>query len=323
MTTPVPTDMSPATAPPTGRAARFVDALVAGDEDPTALGLCRVALVAVFTASLLAHVGAVGEYFSDESMLAGEYARQAFKARQSLFFWFPSGTQVRAIFAVGVVAHVMWLVGLYTRVAATVAFAVWASMMGRNPLLYSMPDQMHACMMFLLALMPTGRGLSLDARWRGKGGPVPLWCRRVLQFQVAVVYGTTGMLKTGTTWREGTALYYSLVNPYNIHFDAARVLAPLQPFLLRPLSWAVLVWEVAFPLFVLVLWLREATGRRFFPDLRKAMLGFGVLMHLGIQIMLYVAWFGPLAIMSYSAFLRPAEAGCVRDRVAERVGAWR
>jgi hypothetical protein len=214
-------------------------------------GLLRVALVGVFTLSLLAHVGAVGEYFSDESMIAGDQARQAFKSRWSLFFWFPDPTAVRALFAVGVVAHVMWLVGLYTRVAAVVAAAIWLSMVGRNPLLYSMPDQLHSCLIVWLALMPSGRGVSLDARWRGKGGPVPVWCRRIVQLQIAVVYTTTGLLKSGATWQaDGTAIYYALANPYNRHFDATGLLASLQPYVLRPITWSVLLWEVAFGGFV-------------------------------------------------------------------------
>jgi hypothetical protein len=302
-----------------GRLARALDAVFAGEEDATALGLLRVALVTVFTLSLLAHVGAVGEYFSDESMLAGPHARQAFKTRLSLFFWVTDPTAVRAVFAVGVVAHLCWLVGLFTRFAGLVATVVWLSMVGRNPLLYSMPDQLHSCLIVLLALMPTGRAVSLDAKWRGKGGPVPVWCRRIVQLQVAVVYTTTGLLKSGATWlHEGTAIYYALANPYNRHVDATGLLAALQPFVLRPLTWAVLVWEVAFGGFVLALWLRETTGRRVFPDLRGPFLGFGALMHLGIQAMLYVAWFTPLALAAYAAFLRPEEARRLLTRATRR-----
>lgn len=301
---------------------RVLDALWAGQEDATALGVLRVALVTVFTLSLLTHVGAVGEYFSDESMIADNFARQAFKARWSLFFWVGDPTAVRALFGLGVVAHLLWLVGLYTRFAALVAAAIWISMIGRNPLLYSMPDQLHTCLLVLLAVLPAGRGLSLDARWRGKGGTVPVWCRRIVQLQIAVVYTTTGLLKTGASWqRDGTALYYALANPYNRHVDLSAWIAPLQPWLLRPMTWAVLVWEVAFGGFVAVLWLRETTGRRWFPDLRKLFLGFGVLMHLGIQATLYVAWFTPLALASYAAFLRPDEARRWVGRVGGRRGA--
>jgi hypothetical protein len=41
-------------------------------------------------------------------------------------------------------------------------------------------------------------------------------------------------------------------------------------------------------------------------------------MHVGIQAMLYVAWFSPLGIASYAAFLRPEEARWVVDWVRRR-----
>ncbi len=297
-------------------------------EDPEALGLLRIVLVAVFTASLCTHVGAVAEYFSDASPLFGRYARSAFPSRFSLFFYVRDPWAVRAVFAAGLLAHLFWLVGLFTPVAAAVAVLVWISMVGRNPLLYSLPDQLHTALAILLATMPAGRGLGLDAAWRGKRGPVPVWCRWLVQFQLAVVYTATGLLKTGAPWREeGTALYYALVNPYNRHFDVGRWLAPLQPWLLRPLTYLVLVWEVAFGAFVAQNWARERLagrirgrwGRIALTDLRPVFLGFGVLMHLGIQVMLYVAFFSFLTVGAYASFLEPGEV----RRLGERLRGWR
>jgi hypothetical protein len=54
------------------------------------------------------------------------------------------------------------------------------------------------------------------------------------------------------------------------------------------------------------------------PDLRKPFLGFGIAMHAGIQAMLYVAWFSPLATGAYTAFLSPAEARRIVDRLRRR-----
>lgn len=291
---------------------RRVDAVVGrlalDGEDPTALGLVRILLVTVLTASLLTHVGAVSDYFSTDSVLFGEWAREAFGNRFSLFFWVEDPWAVRAIFAAGLVAHLMWLVGRFTRVAAFVAWVVWVSMFGRNPLLYSLADQLQMVLCTLLMVMPSGNGLSLDARARGPK-PVPVWCRRVLQLQMAVMYTATGLLKDGSTWHDdGTALYYSLSNPYNRHFDIAPTLAMLQPWLLKPMTWGVLLWEVGFAPFLGVHWLRGLLGRpRRFPDLRWVFLTFGVAMHIGIQSMLYVAWFSPLCLAVYSAFFRPEE----------------
>jgi hypothetical protein len=295
---------------------RVLGRLALDGEDPAALGLLRILVVSVLTLSLLTHVGAVADYFSRDSVLAGEFARKAFPSRLSLFFFVEDPWAVRAIFGLGVVAHVLWLLGLYTRAAAIVSWVVWVSMFGRHPLLYSLADQLQMVLCTLLMLMPSGRGLSLDAKLRGKTGPVPVWCRRVVQVQMAVVYTATGLLKTGNTWHEhGTALYYSLANPYNRHFDVMPQLAWLQPWFLRPATFAVLVWEIGFVPFVALHWLRGLLGRpRRFPDLRWLFLGFGVAMHVGIQAMLYVCWFSPLSIAAYAAFLRPQEV--------RRIGGW-
>ncbi len=292
-------------------------------EDPTALGLLRILVVSIFTLSLLSHVGAVADYFSDASMVGGDAAREAFHSRWSLFFRVSSPAAVQVCFAIGVLAHLCWLVGLATPVAAFVSWLLWVSMVGRNPILYALPDQLHMVVCTLLMLMPTGRGLSLDARRKGPR-PVPVWCRGLVQLQLAVMYTATGLLKDGKTWHEeGTALYYALANPYNRHFDLTSVLATLQPWVLRPMTWIVLVWECAFGAFVALHWLRTALGRpRRFVDLRWLMLGFGVAMHLGIQAMMYVAWFTPLTLACYVSFLRPDEAdrliAFVRARVRRR-----
>ncbi len=309
-------------APRRGLVGRALDRALFELEDPAALGLVRILVVAVMTASLLAHVGAVADYFSDASPLFGIYARRAFPTRWSIFFWIRDPWAVRAVFALGALAHLCWLVGLFTVPAAVLSAVLWLSMVGRNPLLYSLPDQLHGALVFLLACMPTGRGLSLDARWRGKGGPVPVWCRRLVQLQMTVVYTYTGILKSGPAWHaDGTAIYYALVNPYNRHFDVAPVLARLQPWLLRPVTWLVLVWEVAFAGFAVENWLREALGRRrWLPDLRVVFLGFGAAMHLGIQLMLYVVSFSLMCVAAYAAFLSPAEAkrivACTRAGIA-------
>jgi hypothetical protein len=302
------------------RIERFVGRCLIDGEDPTALGLCRIVIVSILTLSLLFHVGSVAEYFSSDALLAGEFAREAFPSRWSLFFSIEDPNAVRAIFGIGVLAHLLWLVGLWTTPAAIVSWIVWVSMFGRHPLLYSLADELQMALCTLLVLTPSGRGLSLDARRRGEARPVPVWCRRMIQLQMAVVYGVTGLLKTGQTWHaDGTALYYALSNPYNRHFDVPHVLAALQPWLLRPATWVVLAWEVSFGGFVALHWARGLLGRpRWFPDLRKLYLPFGIAMHLGIQAMLYVAWFSPLGIASYAAFLRPEEARWVVDWVRRR-----
>lgn len=288
---------------------RAIDRLFSGQEDALALGVVRVAIAGILFLSALLHVGAVGEYFSDESMIHGRFAALAFPSRWSLFFTIQDPLAVRAVWAVGVLALGLWTVGLFTRISSVVGLLLWISMYGRNPLLYAYPDQLGLMLGFLLALTPAGRGFSLDARWRGRGGTVPIWCRRIIQLQLAIVYTATGLEKTGDTWRvEGTAIWYTLTNPYNRHYDIGPLLAALQPWLLKPATFAVLIWEVSFGGFVAYHWLRDMIGRRLpvwgwrIPDLRWVFLTFGAAMHLGIQLGVYVVFFSPLIVGAYLSF---------------------
>jgi hypothetical protein len=142
--------------------------------------------------------------------------------------------------------------------------------------------------------------------------------------QLATLYTATGLLKSGPTWhRDHTALYYALVNPYNRHFDAAELWASMQSWMLGPMTAVVVWWETLFAVFLVVHALRHELRRRLGPrrwlvDLRIPMLGFGIAMHVGIQMAMYVAWFSPLVIASYLVFLTPDEARWVGRRLARR-----
>ncbi len=296
-----------------------LDRLFAGHEDAFALGLLRAIVAGILCLTVLLHVGKVGEYFSDESMIYGRSARLAFPDRFSVFDYVGDPTAVRAIWALGVAALALWTVGLFTRLSGAIGMLVWISMFGRNHLLYAYPDQLAMMLGLLLVLMPAGRGFSLDARWRGRGGTVPIWCRRLIQLQLAIVYAVTGLEKTGDAWRvDGTAIYYTLTNPYNRHFDAGPLFAALQPWLLEPMTFAVLGWELLFGPFVAYHWIRDMLGRRIaklkLPDARGLFLGFGAATHLGIQIAVYVLFFSPLIVGAYVSYYDSDEL--------RRAGAW-
>ena len=320
--------------------ANGVDAAFSRQEDAYALGLARAAFATILTILLLAHVGAVGAYFSDESVIGGRFARLAFSDRWSIFLppqkgqedawhafiYVADPTWVRLIFGAGVVAHLLWVVGLFTRTAGFVCLGLWVSLMGRNPMLYAYPDQFAMAMLVLFALTPAGRGFSLDARWRRRRGKelltAPVWCRRLVQFQLAIVYLSTGLAKHGKTWHEdGTALYYTLVNPYNRHFDLGGAWASLQPWVLRPATWLTLYWELAFCIFVFANWIREARSPAKWPrDWRWLFLGLGVMVHGGVQLLLYTVAFSPMVLATYLVFLQPDEARRLVAWVRLRLG---
>ncbi len=301
--------MAPASSP----SVRALEALWFGYEAPEALAAFRIAVVTVLTVVFALHAPLVVSQFSNASDIAMPHAREAFASRSSILFYFAEPWQVQTLFLIGLAAHVLWLVGLYAFPSGLIAIFAWSSLMGRQPLLYGYPDDFGVALGFLLAWMPSSRAYSLDAKWRGRGGEVPVWCRRLLQLQIALLYVDTGLQKHGVTWtRDGTAIYFTLLNPLNRHFMLSTLWATLQPWLLRPLTYLVLIFECAFGFFLIQHATRDVASALDGPkwlriDLRRYFLGFGVAMHLGIQMVVYVEHFSVLMIGSYLAFLAPHE----------------
>src|SRR5262249_49780414 len=103
--------------------------------------------------------------------------------------------------------------------------------------------------------------------------------------QLALMYFMNGYYKAlGPAWRDGSAMYYVANNPSWVHFSPDYL--PLPDDALRVLAWVTLMWELFFPLLVLM------------PITRKATLWIGVFFHLGTLIHLEVGLF-PLYALCY------------------------
>src|SRR5262249_3288632 len=160
--------------------------------------------------------------------------------------------------------------------------AVWLLALGfanLNPNLDNAGVEVRNIVLFYLMLCPCGAAWSLDrrfARWRnGLAGPVYVypWPLRLLFVQLVLIYFCIALYKLGgKQWLEGTSVYYVLCDGTLTRFSYAQL--PLPLWLTRPLSWAVLLWEVGFPLWVA---LRRT---------RILALGFGVAFHVGILVTL-------------------------------------
>lgn len=173
--------------------------------------------------------------------------------------------------------------------------------------------------MWLLAIGNGATTLSLDARlktgsFRG-GGEVFAIARRLLVFQILIVYGTTGLQKLSPVWTpaEGySALYWVFQEPTWNRFDMkwTAYVYPLTQ-IATAVTWH---WELsAFGMF-LYLWYRltpERGGRlrrwanRY--DLRLPYLAVGVMLHLGILCALCVGPFSYASLAYYPAFFSFAE----------------
>ena len=108
--------------------------------------------------------------------------------------------------------------------------------------------------------------------------------------QMVLIYFCNGLCKLmGDDWRSGNALYYVLGDLTLARWSYAQL--PMPYVLTRLLTWAILAWELSFPL--LVCWRRT----------RRIALWFGVLFHTGIGVSLELGGFAPYMLCLYLPFL--------------------
>ncbi len=218
--------------------------------------------------------------------------------RLNLFTLLPqSDAWVLAFFWVFLLCAVLLTIGFETRLASVATFLCLASIQQRNLYIINSGDQLLRVIGFFLMFAPAGAALSVDRLiriWRGVEGPEPQprmpWARRMIQFQLALVYFATFVLKMeGPDWRDGTALYYVL------HLDQFRRF-PLPSFVLHPLAVRLETWmtlAIEFSMGVLV----------WFPKIRYAVLAFGVLLHLTIEYSMNIALFEWIMLATYVTFI--------------------
>ena len=113
---------------------------------------------------------------------------------------------------------------------------------------------------------------------------------RLIFVQMIFIYFMNGLYKLfGVDWLLGNALYYVLGDVALARFGRATL--PIPFFLTQLMTWTVLIWEVTFPLLVLVKWTRIPA------------LILGVFFHLGILAALELGPFSLYALCMYLPLL--------------------
>jgi uncharacterized membrane protein YphA (DoxX/SURF4 family) len=226
---------------------------------------------------------------------------------------------VRWCFVTWALSLFLLAVGLYTRPAAVAAWLLTVSFHTRLDWLRNGGDDLLRCGLFYLMLAPSGAVWSLDRLARRQSlAPgqarepvrVPAWPVRLMQIQLCVVYLCTGLVKLGTDghnpsdWVSGEATWWVLND-----IAVARWPFRMAPMVLcRLLAWTTLVFELGFPLAMLI------------PLVRPWWLVLGVLFHAGIWATLEVGWFSAMSLCWYPLFLRgEALASWGRSPVASSV----
>lgn len=147
-------------------------------------------------------------------------------SRWSVFTYLQGVVPVAVVWWLGALACVALILGLLTPAAALALLLFFNSVVLRNPLAASGEEHLFRTLLFFSCFAPLGARFSLDARLRGrllerKGVPAAaleprVWAVRLLQINVALVFlfSAVANLVTVPAWREGSAAYYALLNPY-------------------------------------------------------------------------------------------------------------
>jgi hypothetical protein len=190
------------------------------------------------------------------------------------------------------VVSLLLLVGLGSRFNALAAWALSLIFLNLNPHVHNAGDSIRTIILFYLMVSPCGAAWSLDRWWcrrrqpnRGNASVYP-WPVCLLLVQLAIIYFYNGIHKfLGPQWRAGTTLHYVLADLSLARISYVQLPAPF--WLTRPLTWAVLVWELGFPVLVL------------YRPTRTVTLLVGVAMHVGIGLSMELGMFALYMLCLY------------------------
>ena len=248
-------------------------------------------------------------FYSSQGLLAPDAAGPNAHAH-ALPLWLlgaaPSPARVTIFFVFGFAVLTAFTLGYRTRLATFLSWVVIFTIQMRNRTICDGGDTVLRILFFWALFVDLGARFSLDI-WLGRrpaqatvaGLPV-----RLLRLQIALIYLAAGLSKSGPSWMDGSAVYYSVQNldfgrPPGVWLAAHRALA-------RAVTFGTLAIEISFAPLVL-LPLRTTAAR-------ALGLLLGLALHLGIALAMRVGIFSWVLPASYTILLSPRwlDAACTR-----------
>ena len=196
-----------------------------------------------------------------------EHWYDLFKAlwgRMSILHFRSDPPFVMAVFGAMYTCLTLMILGVRTRLMTVLSWFLVESAYRYSPIYFTGGDTVTRCFMFLGMFVNWGQAYSFDAWWRRRkavlGGArtvpalrlIPAWPMRIMYVQLAIIYCATGLLKSGKTWKTGTALYYALNLDHFYRVPATGLVGAGHFSGLLPIS-AIIThwWEMLFPLVIL------------------------------------------------------------------------
>jgi vitamin K-dependent gamma-carboxylase-like protein len=211
-----------------------------------------------------------------------------------------------AIYAGCLASFAGMTIGFRSGVTVPLALAASLVQLAWNDLPLSAAHAVVQGVLFCLIWADCGAVWSVDAwleRRRTPDLPAPhsvIAPLRLIQFQIALVYLSTGLWKLHSPlWRDGSALHYVL-NTNVFHRFPYALPVSFEPVLTLA-TYATLLWELSFAFLVL------------YGPTRRLALAAGVLVHLGMMTAIEIGPFSLVMLAGYVAFLDPNRIPALTD----------
>jgi Vitamin K-dependent gamma-carboxylase len=211
---------------------------------------------------------------------------------------FPSKTAVVLVWVALLLASIALTIGLFSQLAAAVAFVALMSFERRNPYVFNSGDVLMRVIAFYLIFAPTSVSLSVRRLLRNRGDfwafPTrSAWPLRLLQVQFSAVYLFAVWAKVrGITWNNGTAVSIALRITDLQRFPVPSFITH-SLLITNMLTFGTLVIELSLAILV---WNRR---------LRPWVLLAGLSLHLGIEYSVRVGFFGVSILSMYLLWVPP------------------
>jgi hypothetical protein len=270
--------------------------------DPAPLAVIRIVIGLLLVYSHAVWTCSSSSFFGAESWLNSESvsAIQAGGYAASALWWVDdSPSLVAAVHGVALLNAVLLTFGLWSRVAAPVAFLLTASFANRNPAAMYGFDQVLGFVTLYLCVNPGHSWLSVD-RWRERRMSTGETSRsvsaniatRLIQLHLCLIYLVAGLAKLkGAAWWSGVAFWGAIGNLEYQTLDMTWLVD--WPMVVSLLTVSALAWEISYAVLV---WNRWA---------RPLVLLFGVMVHAGIAVCFGMMTFGLAMIVANLAFVSP------------------
>jgi len=165
----------------------------------------------------------------------------------------------------------LYAAGVATRITGVISMVMMCSIYNRNSLYLEGTDTVYRVFWFLLIFAKTGHAWSFDnwlrcriLRRRGvlqEPGEaaedpakkpiyrlIPAWPRYLMMAQLVGIYTQTGLVKTGSVWARGDALYYALNMDHFYRFEVytQQLSAVFSTNVFRVMTYVTHWWEAGF-----------------------------------------------------------------------------